>query len=96
MHAKLRSVWTLQVTGKNAMTTPQKTPIFSSTRRADSPDFVSSDMAALALHMHNCASTRSRFFGLHSKLESAHSMVCARMVTAAVIAVVLLGVVGIV
>ena len=78
------------------MTTPLKTSTFSSARLAHSRDFVSSDTAALALHMHNCASTRSKFFGLHSKLESAHSVVCARMVTAAVVAVILLGVVGIV
>ena len=76
------------------MTTPHNTHPFSSTRPSDSPDFVTSDTAALALHMHNCARTRSRFFSLHTKLESAHSVVCARMVTAALIAVILLGVVG--
>ena len=78
------------------MTTPHKTPKFSSARPTSSPDFVTSDTAALALHMHSCASTRSRFFGLHTKLESAHSIVCARMVTATVVAVILLSVVGIV
>lgn len=69
---------------------------FSSVRPRSASDFVSSDAAALASHMSHCASTRSRFFGLHAALESAHSLVFPRMVTAAVIAVVLLGVVGIV
>ena len=76
------------------MTTPHNTPSISSTRPSGSPDFVTSDTAALASHMHNCARTRSKFFGLHTTLESAHSLVCARMVTAAVVAVILLGVVG--
>lgn len=57
-------------------------------------DFVSTDTAALAAHMSHCAHTRSRFFSLHAKLESVHSLVFPRMITAAVIAVVLLGVVG--
>lgn len=59
-------------------------------------DFVSSDSAALASHMSHCASTRSRYFGLHAALESAHSLIFPRMVTAAVIALVLVGLVGIV
>ena len=46
--------------------------------------------------MSDCASKRSRFFGLHAALELAHSAVFTRMVTAAVLAVVLLAVVGIV
>ena len=57
-------------------------------------DFVSTDTAALASHMSHCASTRSRFFGLHAALEYAHSIVFSRMVTATVVAAVLLGVVG--
>ena len=57
-------------------------------------DFVSSDMAALALHMNECAKTRSRFFGLHAALELGHAMLTPRIVTAAVIAVVLLAVTG--
>lgn len=61
-----------------------------------SADFVSTDAAALASHMNHCASKRSRFFGLHAALELAHSVVFSRMVTAAMIAVVLLVVVGIV
>ena len=59
-------------------------------------DFVSTDTAALASHMDNCASHRSRFFGLHAALELAHSLVFSRMVTAAVVAAVLLAMVGIV
>lgn len=61
-----------------------------------SPDFVSTDTAALASHMNDCASRRSRFFSLHAALELAHSAVFTRMVTAAVLAVVLLAVIGIV
>ena len=59
-------------------------------------DFVSSDTAALASHMDHCASNRSRFFGLHAALELAHTVVFSRMVTAAVVAVALLAMVGIV
>jgi hypothetical protein len=58
----------------------------------ESADFVSLDNAALASHMNRCASTRSRFFGLHALLESAHALVCSRMVTAAMIALMLLAV----
>lgn len=61
-----------------------------------SNDFVSTDSAALASHMSHCASKRSRFFGLHAAFELAHAVVFSRMVTAAVIAVVLLAVIGIV
>lgn len=66
------------------------------TRFNPKADFVSTDTAALASHMSDCASKRSRFFGLHAALELAHSVVFSRMVTAAVIAVVLLAVTGIV
>lgn len=59
-------------------------------------DFVSTDTAALASHMGHCASKRSRFFGLHAALELVQSVVFSRMVTAAVLAAVLLAVVGIV
>ena len=59
-------------------------------------DFVSTDTAALASHMDRCASRRSRFFGLHAALESAHSVVFSRMVTAALLAVVLLAIVGVI
>ena len=59
-------------------------------------DFVSSDTAALASHMTLCASKRGRFFGVQAALELAQSMVFSRMVTAAVIAVVVLAMIGIV
>ena len=59
-------------------------------------DFVSTDTASLASHMSECASKRSRFFSLHAALELAHSVVFSRIVTAAVLAVVLLAVAGIV
>ncbi len=67
---------------------------FSPVSPAPSPDFVSSDIASLASHMDSCASTRGRLFGMHLALESAHSFIFSRMVTAAVIAVVLLGLVS--
>lgn len=59
-------------------------------------DFVSTDTAALASHMDRCATRRSRFFGLHAALELVHSVVFSRMVTAAVVAALLLAMVGIV
>ena len=59
-------------------------------------DFVSTDTAALASHMDHCASNRSRFFSLHAALELAHAIVFSRMVTAAVVAAVMLAMVGIV
>lgn len=61
-----------------------------------SAEFVSTDTAALASHMDHCASKRSRFFGVHAALELAHSVVFSRMVTAAVLALVVLAVMGIV
>ena len=69
---------------------------FSSASTPSAPDFVSTDAAALASHMSHCASTRSRFFGLHSALEFAHSLLLPRMITALVVTVVLVGLVGIV
>ena len=59
-------------------------------------DFVSTDTAALASHMTLCASKRGRFFGVQAALELAHSIVFSRMVTAAVIAIVVLALIGIV
>ena len=59
-------------------------------------DFVSTDTAALASHMSDCANKRSRFFGFHAALELAHSVIFSRMVTAALLAVVLLAAAGIV
>lgn len=61
-----------------------------------STDFVSTDTAALASHMDHCASRRSGFYGLHAALELAHSVVFSRLVTASLVAVVLLAVTGIV
>ena len=71
------------------MMTPQSV---SNSRQA--LDFVSTDTAALASHMSHCASTRGRFFGWHALVESAHSVLFPRMVTAAVLSVVLLGVIS--
>ena len=59
-------------------------------------DFVSTDTAALASHMSHCASKRSRFFGLHAALELAQSVIFSRMVTAALVATVLLALTGVV
>ena len=61
-----------------------------------STDFVSTDIAALASHMGHCASKRSRFFGVHAALELAHSVVFSRVVTAALLGIVVLAVIGIV
>lgn len=73
------------------------TTLFTPTRFIQpSDDFVSSDTADLASHMSDCASQRSRFFGVHAALELAHSVIFTRMVTAAVVTVVLLALVGIV
>jgi hypothetical protein len=57
-------------------------------------DFVSTDSAALASHMSHCANGRGRIFQLQSALEALHDLVFPRMVTVAVVAVVLLGLVG--
>ena len=59
-------------------------------------DFVSTDAAALASHMDDCASSRGRFFGLRSVLETAHSMVFPRLITAVAIGVVVVVAVSIV
>lgn len=61
-----------------------------------SADFVLNDTAALASHMDHCASGRSRFFGFHAALELVHSVVFSRMVTAVVLAVIVLALFGIV
>lgn len=72
------------------MTTFANIGSFHTSQSSGSPDFVSSDTAALASHMNECAKTRSGFFGLHATLEFAHALLAPRMVTAAVITVVLL------
>jgi len=59
-------------------------------------DFVSTDTAALASHMDHCARKRSRFFGVHAALEMVHSVVFSRLVTAALLAMVVLALLGIV
>ena len=53
-----------------------------------SADFVSSDVADLACHMHHCAGSHSPFFPLHAALQSAHSVVSPRLVTVAAIAAI--------
>ncbi len=52
----------------------------------DKTDWVSTDAAELASHMHHCASSHSRFFALHSALQSAHGALCPRIVTVAALA----------
>ena len=75
---------------------PMATLTSAATHVPRSTDFVSTDTAALATHMDHCASKRSRFFSLHAALELAHSAVFSRLVTAAVVVVLLLAVTGIV
>ena len=71
-----------------------KTPIGRASVVAMPQDFVSTDTAALASHMNHCASNRSRFFSFHAAVELAQSVVFSRMVTAAVLAAVMLAIVG--
>jgi hypothetical protein len=78
------------------MTTFANTHTFRTSQGSGAPDFVSTDTAALASHMSDCAKTRSRFFGLHAALELGHALLTPRMVTAAVIAVVVLVSTGVV
>jgi hypothetical protein len=78
------------------MTTFTKPSHFSAARHHAATDFVSSDSAALASHMSRCADGRSRFFGLRTVFESAHSLVFSRMVTCALIAVAAVGMLGLV
>lgn len=59
-------------------------------RKIGALDFVLSDTAALASHMSECAKTRSQFFGVYAVLELVQALLTPRMVTTAVIAVVLL------
>ncbi len=80
-----------------------KTPLKTSLRASSpstfidhSADFVSTDMAALASHMDHCASKRSRFFNVHAALEMVHSVVFSRIVTAALLAGVVVALVGLV
>lgn len=68
------------------MTTLNLSPHFSS-----ATDFVSADTADLASHMSHCAHSRSRFFALHSTLQSTHGVVCSHMVTVYAVVAVGLG-----
>jgi len=54
-------------------------------------DFVSTDAAELASHMDHCASSHSRFFFVHSALQSAHGVLSPRIVTVAALATLGLG-----
>ncbi|MDP2262746.1 MAG: hypothetical protein Q8K24_06275 [Hydrogenophaga sp.] len=47
---------------------------------------MSTDAAELASHMDHCASSHSRFFFLHSALQSAHGVLSPRIVTVAALA----------
>ena len=78
------------------MTSLDRIQSFSPLPLAEPTDFVSRDIAALASHMNSCASTRGRFFGVYAALESAHGAVCARLVTAAVAGLIVLGVIGLI
>ena len=49
-------------------------------------DPVSTDAAELASHMDHCASSHSRFFPLHTAMQSAHGVISARIVTVAALA----------
>ena len=76
------------------MTRPDNIAPRATAQSRSTPDFVSTDIAALASHMSHCAHSRSRFFGFRAALDSAHSLVLPRMVTAALLAIVVMGVVG--
>lgn len=73
---------------RNIMTTLK---IMADSSSASHTDFVSTDTADLASHMNHCASSRSRFFALHSTLQSAHALVCARLVTVAALVAIFVG-----
>jgi hypothetical protein len=49
-------------------------------------DSISSDAAALAAHMNHCASSHSRFFLVHSAMQSAHGALSPRIITVAALA----------
>ena len=74
------------------MTTLKKTNIRLAARHDAALGFVLSDSAALASHMSNCASVRSRFFNLHAALECGHALLCTRMVTCILIVSAAVGV----
>ncbi len=60
-----------------------------------SDDFVSTDAAALASHMRSCADKRSRFFGLHVAMEPVYSLIFPRLLTFAMVALLLIAVTSI-
>ncbi|MGQ2980189.1 MAG: hypothetical protein ACT6Q9_10880 [Polaromonas sp.] len=49
-------------------------------------DPVSTDATELASHMSHCASSHSRFFFVHSAMQSAHGVLSPRIVTVAALA----------
>ena len=78
------------------MTTITNISSFFTSQNSGSPDFVSSDTAALASHMDECAKSRGGFFGLHAALEFAHALLAPRMMTVVIITLVLLVTTGVV
>lgn len=54
-------------------------------------DFVRVDTESLASHMFHCASSRGRFYALHSTLQTTHGVVCSHLVTVAALAAIGLG-----
>lgn len=65
--------------------------ILADSSSARTTDFVSTDSANLASHMSHCASSRSRFFALHSALQSIHGLVSPRIVTVSAVLAICLG-----
>jgi hypothetical protein len=65
--------------------------IMADSSSANRTDFVSTDTAELASHMSHCASSRGRFFALHSALQAVHRLVCPRVVTVAALVLISLG-----
>ncbi len=59
---------------------------FGADSSPDDADSVSTDAAELASHMNHCASSHSRFFFVHSALQSAHGALSPRIVTVAALA----------
>jgi hypothetical protein len=53
------------------------------------PDFVSTDVAALADHMRHCAQSRGPLFRLRGGLQTAQAMAAGRIVTLTCVLVVI-------
>jgi len=69
----------------------------SSIRSPLFPDFVSSDVAALAAHMRDCADSRGPLFRLRGGLQTAHALAAGRIVTlACVVCVVAAGLITVI